>query len=192
MAVAISVILPVAGTALVLALIAVFRAGDRAQRGLAARRGTRGPRPADALVVALSAPWALARSILLTMLVAPLLLLIAAVVAVALIIAMRGSQLLVVGAYAAGVFAALNCLGPGSRAPRRQLNRLFNAIAPTRLAGVAAAIVLGALAAAFVSLAMIKAPVYWPAPDPHGLFGQVPGAGLFHAAVLRLRHAGLG
>ncbi len=192
MAVGISVILPVAGTALVLALIAVFRAGDRAQRGLAARRSIRGPRPADALVVALSAPWALARSILLTMLVAPLLLLIAAVVAVALIIVMRGSQLLVVGAYAAGVFAALNCLGPGSRAPRRQLNRMFNAIAPTRLAGVAATIVLGALAAAFVSLAMIKAPVYWPAPDPHGLFGQVPGTGLFHAAVLRLRHAGLG
>jgi Protein kinase domain len=192
MAVGISVILPVAGTALVLALIAVFRAGDRAQRGLAARRGTRGPRPTDALVVVLSAPWALARSILLTMLVAPLLLFIAAVAAVALIVVMRGSQMLVVGAYAAGVFAALNCLGPGSRAPRRQLNRLFNAIAPTRLAAVAATIVLGALAAAFVSLAMIKAPVYWPAPDPHSLFGQVPGAGLFHAAVLRLRHAGLG
>ena len=105
---------------------------------------------------------------------------------------MRGSQLPVVGAYAAGVFTALNCLGPGSRAPRRQLNRVFNAIAPTRLAGAAATIVLGALAAALVSLAMIKAPVYWPVRDPHGLFGQVPGAGLFHGAVLRLRHAGLG
>jgi hypothetical protein len=126
------------------------------------------------------------------MLLAPFLLFIAAVVAVVLIIALRGSQLLVVGAYAAGVFAALNCLGPGSRAPRRQLNRLFNAIAPTRLAGAAATIVLGALAAAFVSLAMIKAPLYWPAPDPHSLLGQLPGAGLFHGAILRLRNTGLG
>ena len=192
MAVGITVILPVAGTALVLALIAVFRAGDRAQRGLAARRSTRGPRPTDALVVVLSTPWALARSILLTMLVAPFLLLIAAVVTVVLITVMRGSQLLVVGAYGAGVFAALNCLGPGSRAPRRQLNRLFNAIAPTRLAGAAAAIMLGALAAAFVCMAMIKAPVYWPAPDPHSLLGQLPGAGLFHGAFLRLWNAGLG
>ena len=184
MAVGASVILPVAGTVLMLAVIALLRAGDRAQSGLAVRRSVRGPRATDALVVALSAPWTLARSILVALLVAPLAFFLAGVAAVAAIIAARGAQLQVIGAYAAGVFTAVSCLGPGSRAPRRQLNRVFNAIAPTRLAAAAATIVLGSLAAALVSLAMIKAPAYWPAPDPHSLLAHLPGAGLLHGAGL--------
>jgi hypothetical protein len=192
MAVGVSVILPVAGTALILAVIALLRAGDRAQSGLAARRSVRGPRASDVLVVALSTPWTLARSVLVAMLAAPFSFAIAGVVAVVAIIVARGTQLPVIGAYAAGVFTALSCLGPGSRAPRRQLNRVFNAIAPTRLAAVAAVLVLGSLAAALVSLAMIKAPVFWPVPDPRSLLAHLPGAGLFHGTVLRLRHAGHG
>jgi len=189
MAVGVSVILPVAGTVLILAVIALLRAGDRAQSSLAVRRSVRGPRASDALVVALSAPWTLARSVLVALLVAPFAFGVASVVAVVAIIAARGTQLPVIGAYAAGVFTALSCLGPGSRAPRRQLNRVFNAIAPTRLAAVAAVIVLGSLAAALVSLAMIKAPAFWPVPDPRSLLAHLPGAHLFHGAVLRLRHA---
>ena len=187
-AVGISVILPVAGTIAVLAVIAVLRACDRAYSHLAVRRDAWGPRATDALVVALSAPWTLARSIVVTVLVTPLLLLIAGVVAVAAIMVMRGSPLPVIGAYAAGVFTALNCLGPASRGPRRQLNRVFNAMVPTRLAGAAATIILSALAAALVSLVMIKAPVYWPVPGVRSVLGHVPGGGLFHGTVLRLRH----
>ena len=187
-AVGISVILPVAGTIAVLAVIAVLRACDRAHSRLAVRRDAWGPRATDVLVVALSAPWTLVRSIVVTVLVTPLLLFIAGVVAVAAIMVMRGSQLPVVGAYAAGVFTALNCLGPGSSGPRRQLNRVFNAMVPTRLAGAAATIILSALAAALVSLVMIKAPVYWPVPGARSVFGHVPGAGFFHGTVLRLRH----
>ena len=192
MAVGVSVILPVAGTAAVLAVIALLRAGDRAQSGLAVRRSARGPRASDALVVVLSAPWTLVRSVLVALLVAPFSFAIAGVVAVVAIIMARGTQLPVIGAYAAGVFTALSCLGPGSRAPRRQLNRVFNAIAPNRLAALAAVIVLGSLAAALVSIAMIKAPVFWPVPDPRSLLGHLPGAGLFHGTVARLRHGGHG
>jgi predicted Ser/Thr protein kinase len=191
-AVGLSVILPVAGTVLALASIALLRGGDRAQNGLAVRRSVRGPRATDALVIALSAPWTLARSILVTLLVAPLGLFVAGVAAVAAIIAAHGTQLPVVGAYAAGLFMALSCLGPGSRAPRRQLNRVFNAIAPTRLARVAATIILGSLAAALVSLAMIKVPVYWPVGDPLGLLTRLPGAGVFGGTLHHLRHAGHG
>ncbi len=186
-AVGVSVILPVAGTVVVLAVMALLRAGDRAHNGLALRRSVRGPRATDALVVALSAPWTLARSILVTVLMAPFSLFIAAVLAVAAIIVMRGTQVQVIGAYAAGVFMAFSCLGPGSPAPRRQLNRVFNAVTPTRLVATAATMVLGSLAAALVSLAMIKAPVYWPVPDPGGLLAHLPGAGLFHGMVPRLR-----
>jgi hypothetical protein len=173
-------------------VIALLRAGDRAQSGLAVRRSVRGPRASDVLVVALSAPWALARSVLVALLVAPFAFAVAAVVAVVAVIAARGTQLPVIGAYAAGVFTVLSCLGPGSRAPRRQLNRVFNAIAPTRLAAAAAAIVLGSLAAALVSLAMIRAPVFWPVPDPHSLLAHLPGARLLHGTVVRLRHPGHG
>jgi protein kinase-like protein len=192
MAVGIAVILPVAGTVAVLGVIALLRAGDRAQSGLEVRRSVRGRRATDALVVALSAPWTLARSVLVTMLVLPLSLLVAGAVAVAGVIVMRGTQLQLIGAYVAGLFVAVSWLGAGSRAARRQLNRVFNAIAPTRLAALATTIVLGSLAAALVSLAMIKAPVYWPVPDPHALLAHLPGAGLFHGTVAKLRHVGHG
>jgi predicted Ser/Thr protein kinase len=192
LAVGISLVLPVAGTAAVLFVIAVLRAGDRAQSGLAVRRSARGPRPTDALVVVLAAPWALVRSVLVTIALAPFLLLIAGGVALVLLIAMQGSPLPVGGAYGAGAFVALNCLGPGSRRPRRQLNRMFNAIAGSRLAGFTALIVLGSLAAAMMSLALLKAPAFWPMPNPGAMLAHLPGFNVAHGTVSRLRHLGHG
>lgn len=189
-AVATGLILPVAGTVVVLAVIAMLRAADRAMRGIAARRSARGARATDALVVVLSAPWTLARSVLTTLFVAPLLLFIAGMAAAAAIIAMGAAQLQLAAAVAAGVFIALNCLGPGSRAPRRELNRILNAIAPTRFMSAAATVVLGAFAAAMVSLALLKAPAFWPITDPHGLLVHLPGVHLLRSGVLRLRHLG--
>jgi predicted Ser/Thr protein kinase len=183
-----SVVLPVAGTAAALFVIAALRAGDRAQSGLAVRRSARGPRPTDVLLVALSAPWTLARSLLVTVALAPFLLLAAGVVTIVAIIVLRGSPLALAGAYGAGVYVALNCLGPGSRRPRRQLNRVFNAIAASRLSAFTVMVVLGALAAAMVSLALLRAPVFWPVPDPASLLAHLPGAG----TLLRLRHLGHG
>ncbi len=176
-AIAISLVLPVAGTIAVLGVLAVLRAADRAQRRLAFRRSTRGPRAVDPLLVVANAPWALARSVLVTLLLAPLLMFIAGIVAVVAVIAMGGSQLPLAAAYAAGVFMALNCVGPGSRAPRRELNRALNAIARTRLTTAAFTLVLGSFAAALVSLALLKAPTFWPVPDPHNLLAHLPGAG---------------
>src|SRR6266516_2752466 len=190
-AVAMSLVLPVAGTIAVLAVIAVLRAADRAQRRLAVRRIARGPRAIDPLLVVASAPWALARSVLVTVLLAPPLMLIAGVAAVAAIIAMGSSQLPLAAAYAAGVFMALNCVGPGSRAPRRELNRVFGAIAPTRLAAAAVTLMLGFFAAALVSLALLKAPTFWPLPDPASLLAHLPGASLVSRTLAHPPGAGL-
>src|SRR6266496_470439 len=190
-AVAMSLVLPVAGTVAVLAVIAVLRAADRAQRRLAVRRIARGPRAIDPLLVVASAPWALARSVLVTVLLAPPLMLIAGVAAVAAIIAMGSSQLPLAAAYAAGVFMALNCVGPGSRAPRRELNRVFGAIAPTRLAAAAVTLMLGFFAAALVSLALLKAPTFWPVPDPASLLAHLPGASLVSRTLAHPPGAGL-
>lgn len=189
-AVAAGLVLPVAGTIVVLAVIATLRAADRALGGIAARRSARGARATDALVVMLSAPWALARSVLTTFFVAPLLLFIASMAAVAAIIVMGAAQLPLAAAFAAGVFIALNCVGPGSRAPRRQLNRFLNALAPTRFMSAAATVVLGAFAAAMVSLALLKAPAFWPVTDPHGLLIHLPGMHLLRSGVQHLRHLG--
>src|SRR6266536_1855025 len=119
-AVAMSLVLPVAGTVAVLAVIAVLRAADRAQRRLAVRRIARGPRAIDPLLVVASAPWALARSVLVTVLLAPPLMLIAGVAAVAAISAMGSSQLPLAAAYAAGVVTALIGGRTGSPGPRRE------------------------------------------------------------------------
>src|SRR6266545_976775 len=193
-AVAISLVLPVAGTVAVLAVIAILRTADRARGGLAARRSARGPRVTDPFLVAASAPWGLARSVLVTLVVAPLLLFIAGVAAMALIVAMGEPHLQLTAAYAAGVFMALNCVGPASRAPRRELNRILTAVTPTRLTAAAVTLMLGAFAAAMVSLAMLKAPTFWPVPDPHSLLVHLPGAGLItggiHGGVLHLPHVG--
>ncbi|MGE5289284.1 MAG: protein kinase domain-containing protein [Micromonosporaceae bacterium] len=191
-AVGVSLVLPVAGTAVVLFLIALLRAADRAQSGLAIRRSARGPRPTDALVVVASAPWALAQSLLVTIMLAPFLLLAAGIADVALLIAMRGSPLPVIGSYGAGIFVALNCLGPGSRRPRRQLNRTFNAVAGSPLSALATTVVLAALAAAMISLALVKAPLFWPVPNPGAMLSHLPGAQVAHGTVSRLRHLGHG
>jgi len=186
----ISLALPVVGTAAVVTLIATLRAGDRVQTGLAARRNVRGPRAIDAVLLTASAPWALARSILVTILVAPLLLVLAGITAAAAISAAGRSQLPL--ADAAAGFTVLSCLGPGSRAARAELHRALNAIVPTRLAAATAAAVLGAVAAAAISLALLKAPAFWPVPGAHILPVHLPGASLVHGSVLQLRHIGQG
>jgi protein kinase-like protein len=188
-----AVVAPVIGTVLVVLAVAVLRAGDRARSGLAARRAARGPRRADPLLVAVSTPWALARSLLVTVTVAPFALLISAGAALAAIIVARGSHLSLIFAYSAGLLTVLTCVGPASRGPRRQLNRAYNLIAPGRLRAATLTIVLGALAGALVSLAVLQAPLMWPVPDPGGWLAHLPGVhGLIHGTVSRLRHVGHG
>ena len=55
-AIALSVLLPVAGTVLVLAVITLLRAADMAQSSLTRRRSRRGAEPSDILVVIVTAP----------------------------------------------------------------------------------------------------------------------------------------
>jgi hypothetical protein len=76
-AVALSVLLPVAGTAISLAAITLLRAADRAQHALTQRRSRYGARPSDIAVVIGTAPWTVVRAALTTVLLAPLALLVA-------------------------------------------------------------------------------------------------------------------
>ena len=71
-AVALAVLLPVAGTIISLAVITLLRAADRSSSALSVRRSARGPSVTDVLVGVLTAPWSIVRSLLTTVLVAPL------------------------------------------------------------------------------------------------------------------------
>src|SRR5437764_4311772 len=182
-AVGASLALPVAGAIAVTAGITVLRAADRAVEVLTARRCARGPRVWDPFLLIASMPWMLAGSVIETILLAPLVLLAAGIAVAAAIIAMGGGHIALAAAAVAGVYTVLSCLGPRSRAPRRQLNRFLNAIAQTPLTAAMAAFMLGALAAGVMSLARSPRPVSWPVPGPHSAPIHLPRVNQAHAGI---------
>jgi hypothetical protein len=190
-AIAVSVVLPVAGTIGALAVITLLRAGDRAQSALTVRRSVRGPSAADIVVGVLTAPWAIARSVLTTVLVAPLAALVAAVVFVGTLVMTTAGSTSIAGAYAAGAAVALYGIGPGSAGPRREMNRLFRAVARTRGSSAVVTLVMFCLAAAAVAVAAANPPLYWPSLNfmlPH-----LPNVNtLLHLPHLRVPHFGVG
>jgi len=188
-AVALAVLLPVAGLIVSLAGITLLRAADRAQSALAVRRSVRGPRAIDPLVVVVTAPWTVARALLTELLMAPLAFAAGvAVYAAAILLTHHHLTLPRAGAYAAGAMVAWYAVGPGSGRPRRQLNRMAAAVSRGTLSSVVIAVAAWGLAAAIALLAASQAPDYWPVATPH-----LPALhGLFSSAthwLLRHGHA---
>jgi hypothetical protein len=165
-AVAVTVVLPVAGLLFSLAVITLLRAADQAQSALAVRRSVRGPRAADLVVVVVSAPLSVAKALLIEALIAPLAFAVGAAVYVATLAVTHSLSLPRAGSYAAAAVVAWYGIGPGSRRPRRQLNRMAGAVARTRLSAAVLIGVAWAVAAAAVIFAASQAPYYWPATTP--------------------------
>ena len=183
-AVALSVLLPVAGTAIALAVITLLRAADRAQAGLAGRRSLRGAQPSDVVIVIATAPWAVVRAALVTVLLAPLAIMVALIAGVAAVAFGRSGTLPEAGSWAAGAAVALYCVGPGSGAPRRQLRRMSQTVIRSRAALIVAYISCWALALAVVSSALSQPPLIWPATSstvPHLLPGLPSLGGSLHS-----------
>jgi Protein kinase domain len=167
---ALAAMLPVAGTVIVLAVITLLRAGDRAVGGLAVRRSARGARPTDALHVVLLTPWALARSLLVTAMVIPFGLVAGGIGAIVASVWQGTGSLSDAGGYAAAIFVAIAGLGPGSGGARRQLNRIFNATSRGPMSAALTMVTVGVITLAAVTGAVTQLPpVYWPAPDPANL-----------------------
>ena len=166
-AVAVTVVLPVAGLLFSLAVITLLRAADRAQSALAVRRSVRGPRASDLVVVVVTAPLSVARALLTEALLAPLAFAVAAAVYVAPLAVTHNLSLLRAGSYAAAAIVAWYGVGPGSRRPRRQLNRMASAVSRSRLSAAVLIGVAWAVAAAAVIFAASQAPYYWPVTAPH-------------------------
>jgi hypothetical protein len=183
-AVALSVLLPVAGTALSLAVITLLRAADRAQTDFTERRSLRGARPSDIVIVIVTAPWTVVRAALTTVMLAPLAIIVGLPAAAASVIFTRAGTLPGALSWAAGAAVALYCVGPGSRAPRRQLRRMSTTVIHSRAALTVAFISAWALALAVVSSAFSQPPLIWPATSstiPHLMPGLPSLGGTLHS-----------
>jgi len=183
-AVALSVLLPVAGTVLSLAVITLLRAVDRAQSALTERRQLhRGTRPSDIVMVILAAPWTVVRSALVTIFLAPVVLIPALAAAGAAVVFARSGTLPGAGSWAAGAAVACYCFGPGSRTPKRQLRRMSASVIHSKMALTVAFISCWALALAVVSSALSQPPLIWPATSstvPHLMPGLPSLGGSLH------------
>jgi predicted Ser/Thr protein kinase len=162
-AVGLSLLLPVAGTILALAVITLLRAADTAQSSLSERRSVRGARPSDIVLVIVTAPLTVARALLKTAFIAPLALVVAVPAAIASVILVRAGTLPAALSWGAAAAVAFYCVGAGSRAPRRQLRRMSAAVIRSRGAMIAACISVVALALAVLSSAFSQPPLIWPA-----------------------------
>jgi Protein kinase domain len=183
-AVALTVVLPVAGLIASLAVITLLRAADRAQSALAVRRSVRGPRASDLLVVLVSAPLTVARALLTEVVMAPLAVVAGAAVYGLAVVFTHSADMPRAGAYAAAAVVAWYGLGPGSGRPRRQLNRMAGAVARTPTSAAVTALAVWALAVAAVLFAWSQTPYYWPATDVP-IPGHLPG---LHSLITSASH----
>jgi len=184
-AVAASVMFPVAGVIAATGMIVSLRAADRAHGSLIRRRAERGARASDVPLTLVTAPWTVIRALFSSLLLAPLALACAAAAAAVTIAAGHTHSYQAAGAYAAGAFVAFYAFGLGSAKPRRQLGRIFGGVARGRLPAALAVVMVTVLAVAVAGAAATR---------PHDIWPLSPGLGwhgLRHLAaqlVSRLHH----
>ena len=136
------------------------------------------------VIVIATAPWAVVRSALTTVFVAPLAIIVALLGAGASVAFARSATLPEAGSWAAGAAVAFYCVGPGSAAPRRQLRRMATSVIRSPAALTVAFISVWALALAVVSSALSQPPLIWPATSstvPHLLPGLPSLGGSLHS-----------
>src|SRR5215472_10905485 len=162
----ISVVLPVAGTAAALLLIAALRTAGLVQRRTAARRVARGARAMDPVVTAVTLPWSLLRALFAMLILVPFALAAGALAAGIAVVVSPGAWPYHALAYAAGALVLFYGLGPGSGMPRAQLRRFFGTFTKNPATHIVVALGLAALAAGALTTAVSSPAVYWPAVVP--------------------------
>lgn len=161
-AVGVSIVFPPVATVVILVILVLLRAADRAQSKLAVRRSERGAKASDAFFVILGTPWGLVRGALIQLLMVPLAAVVAAVVLGLLVYFNADVPTSTLAGYASGAFMFMSVLGPGSGAPRRGLNRVIGLAARGGAAISAVSVVLSLLALLTVGVAIQRSPVWEP------------------------------
>jgi hypothetical protein len=173
-AAAVSVAFPVAGTAAALAVLIAARAAGLTGSRIARRRSRQGSRAADPLVAAAAFPLDACRAVIRFVLLAPLAVLCAGVVAAITVISVPAHPLPPAFALGAGTLVAVYGIGPGSAACRKPLSRCFGSGRSSVLT-VIAFIGLAAAACAAIALAASQPPSFWPAASPGAQLILHPG-----------------
>jgi hypothetical protein len=154
-----SILLPVAGGLIALTALLALRAGDLTRNWAARHRAKRGT---AAAMSALVYPGMLVWSGVTMIALAPVALVAAGIAVTLTILAVPAHPFVQAAAFASGAIVLCYGLGPGSSAPRRQLGRIYAAMA--RSPGGAAVILFfaGALCLAALVAAFSQLPFYWP------------------------------
>ena len=180
-AVSLAVVLPVAGTVLALAALALLRAGALAHSGADQR---------SPFVTAAAFPFYVVRALLTTALLAPLAIAAAVVAGGAAFVLVPTGTLARALSVAAGALVAFYAYGPGSGKPRQQLSRVFSALIRSSGVQAVALLALGALAIAAVAAAISSAAAFWPLAAPTGSLMHLPSLpgvfGQLHGQLTRL------
>jgi len=142
----------------VLAVLLVLRAGDRAARDMESKRTRRGPRGGDVIAAALKSPFKLPRALLTTVFVSPIGVMAGGAVLFVLVVARPDMSVRRYIAISVAAFILVSCLGPGSEPVRRQLARTWGVVAPRREAAIVIAVCLSLIAAFLVTLAPTQLP----------------------------------
>jgi hypothetical protein len=157
-AVGLAMVVPSVAVIVVLIVMLLLRVADRAHQSLTSKRTRRGPRPADVAGVIVKSPFSLVRGGLLMALISPIGILAGVVV---LGIAMASKTEMTIGralSFSAAAFIIVTCLGPGSEPARRQLARVWGAVAPQRERAWIVVGVVGLLVFFLVSFSLSQTP----------------------------------
>jgi serine/threonine protein kinase len=175
MVVAVSVMAPIIGTGLAIALLVALRAVTITGRQLA-RRAADGRRAGRSLLGVALYPLAVFRAVVGLVLVAPVGVLAFCVVAAITIIAVPVHPLPRAVAFGAGALVAVFGLGPGSSGSRKALAGLYTAAARTAsLRAVAyVGIVAVAIWATVTAWYQSPAPAFWPVSNLHHQLVHLP------------------
>jgi len=161
--VALSILFPVAGTALALLALLALRSADVTGRYLFRRRMSQGSRGGGTAAALLFFPWAVLRSAVRFVLLAPVALLCAGGAAAVAVLTAGSFSLPRAGSWAAGALVACYCLGPGSAGCRRPLGQFYGRVTRSGFGALVGFACLAAVAAVAVTAAVALAPGYWPA-----------------------------
>jgi hypothetical protein len=165
-ALGLSLMLPAIALILVLLSLLLLRTADRAHRDLTAKRTRRGPRPSDVIGVIVKSPFSIVRAGLTMALFGPIGVLAAGIVLVIAMVARTEMSLPRALSLSVAAFILVQCAGPGSEPPRRQLARMWGGVAPHRDRALVVAGIVGFLIFLLVSFSLSQAPDLRPFDFP--------------------------
>jgi serine/threonine protein kinase len=161
-AVGLAMVVPSIALIVVLLTMLLLRTADRASQSLTNKRTRRGARPSDVIGVILRSPFSIVRAGLVMALISPLGIFAGLVVLVIALASKTEMPIARALSFSAAAFIIVTCLGPGSEPARRQLARIWGAVAPRRDRAWIVVGVVGLLVFFLVSFSLSQTPELRP------------------------------